>query len=54
MKDWKNAIESLGFSRCCYEKLRHIHCMVFRKVAAVSVPPLDYSDYMYIPQDSHD
>lgn len=32
-RDWRKAIEWIGFSRCRYEKLEHLHCMAFRKVA---------------------
>ena len=55
MKDWKQSIEHIGFQRCCYKKLDHIHCMVFRK----TVHREDYSKLtdlscnMYIPQDTN-
>jgi hypothetical protein len=32
IKSWKKAIESLGFVRWHYIKLKHLHCMAFRKV----------------------
>lgn len=53
MKDWRLAIEHIGFERCSYTKLDHIHCMAFRKTIHRS----DYtcvtnmSTNMYIPQD---
>lgn len=53
MNDWKKAVEHIGFQRCCYEKLDHIHCMAFRKTlhredyGSVT----DMSACMYIPQD---
>ncbi|CAH2095308.1 unnamed protein product [Euphydryas editha] len=31
MKCWRYTLATLGFSRIKYEKLRHMHCMVFRK-----------------------
>lgn len=55
MKDWKEAIEHIGFHRCHYEKQDHIHCIAFRK----TLGRLDYSIlidksvHMYIPQDSN-
>lgn len=35
-RNWKTAIESVGFKRCTYEKLEHLHCMAFRKVLTLS------------------
>lgn len=57
MKDWRRAIEAIGFSRFSYDKLEHVHCMAFRKTsssllvsendaAAAVLGPL-----MHIPQD---
>lgn len=64
MKNWKVAIESLGFRRCKYEKLQHAHCLAFRAVELPSTsahgaasgglgssPPPDYSGFLEIPQD---
>ena len=53
MKDWKEAIESIGFQRCCYEKKDHIHCMAFRKIADIDNYSCleDKSSLLYIPQD---
>lgn len=31
MRSWRYALSRMGFMRIKYEKLRHIHCMVFRK-----------------------
>lgn len=31
MKSWRYTLSKLGFMRIKYEKLRHIHCLVFRK-----------------------
>ena len=31
-RDWRHTIESIGFARCRYEKLQHLHCMAFRKL----------------------
>ncbi|XP_067933761.1 S-adenosylmethionine sensor upstream of mTORC1-like [Watersipora subatra] len=55
MRDWRLAIESIGFQRSCYEKLEHIHCLAFRKTlhredySSIA----DLSHLMYIPQDSN-
>ena len=38
-RDWRKAIESVGFSRCRYEKLQHLHCMAFRKVTTDDSQP---------------
>ena len=53
MKDWKEAIEHIGFQRCSYEKQDHIHCMAFRKTVQREdySSQLDMSTNMYIPQD---
>ncbi|TGZ32771.1 S-adenosylmethionine sensor upstream of mTORC1 isoform X1 [Temnothorax longispinosus] len=31
MRSWRYALSRMGFMRIKYEKLRHIHCLVFRK-----------------------
>lgn len=31
MKSWRYTLSRMGFMRIKYEKLRHIHCLVFRK-----------------------
>ncbi|KYN30315.1 PREDICTED: probable methyltransferase BTM2 homolog [Trachymyrmex cornetzi] len=31
MKSWRYTLSKIGFMRIKYEKLRHIHCLVFRK-----------------------
>ncbi|KAL1456369.1 hypothetical protein WDU94_001102 [Cyamophila willieti] len=31
MKKWKLTLQEIGFKRIKYEKLTHIHCMIFRK-----------------------
>lgn len=55
MKDWKEAIESLGFQRCCYEKKEHLHCMAFRKISELTdscnLSEGGMSKNLYIPQD---
>lgn len=55
MKSWKKALEHLGFKRWRYEKLQHLHCMVFRKVDQVSKPKdkisVELTSLLYIPQD---
>lgn len=37
MKSWRYTLSKLGFMRIKYEKLRHIHCLVFRKCACKDV-----------------
>lgn len=37
MKSWRYALSRLGFMRIKYEKLRHIHCLAFRKCACKDV-----------------
>ena len=58
IKSWKKAIESLGFVRWHYIKLKHLHCMAFRKVQLERETSLLISDItpdmLYIPQDFHD
>jgi hypothetical protein len=58
MKDWRSAIESLGFRRYAYEKQDNMHCIAFRAVEGDAVvedaldPSLDSTArLMYIPQD---
>lgn len=41
MQRWRAAIESLGFRRCKYTKLTHLHCLAFRAVTPEFAPPLD-------------
>lgn len=56
-RDWRHAIESIGFARCCYEKLSHLHCMAFRKLATDSCEPgrPEFIDRaLCIPQDRDD
>ena len=38
-RDWRKTIESVGFARCRYEKLQHLHCMAFRKLATDDCQP---------------
>ncbi|XP_017885623.1 S-adenosylmethionine sensor upstream of mTORC1-like, partial [Ceratina calcarata] len=65
MKSWRYVLSKLGFMRIKYEKLRHIHCVIFRKCVFVDVAirwanlqklpdddPLYANDTsIYIPQD---
>ncbi|CAK9829382.1 S-adenosylmethionine sensor upstream of mTORC1 [Anthophora retusa] len=65
IKSWRYVLSKLGFMRIKYEKLRHMHCMVFRKCvfkyvatrwADLQRPNHDdalYKDVtsIYIPQD---
>lgn len=61
MKNWKIALSNLGFWRIKYEKLTHIHCMVFRKCLFKEIPrnwlhslnnTYNAKDLITIPQDS--
>ncbi|XP_003708487.2 S-adenosylmethionine sensor upstream of TORC1 isoform X1 [Megachile rotundata] len=65
MKSWRYVLSKLGFMRIKYEKLRHMHCVVFRKCIYKDVairwanlqnfPMTDMLYYdsttIYIPQD---
>lgn len=37
MKSWRYALSRIGFMRIKYEKLRHLHCLMFRKCERKSV-----------------
>lgn len=37
MKSWRYVLSKLGFMRIKYEKLRHIHCVIFRKCVFADV-----------------
>lgn len=61
MKNWKISLSSLGFWRIKYEKLTHIHCMVFRKCLLKEISrnwlhslniTHNVEDLITIPQDS--
>ena len=60
MKSWREALEThLGFKRWKYEKLTHLHCMIYRKVKQIrgSASEEDFVPYhslLYIPQDHND
>ncbi|XP_025200980.1 S-adenosylmethionine sensor upstream of mTORC1 [Melanaphis sacchari] len=63
MKNWKISLSNLGFWRIKYEKLTHIHCMVFRKCLLKQIPRNwlhslnivnNIEDLITIPQDSRD
>lgn len=63
MKSWRFALASIGFWRTCYQKLKHLHCMSYRKCIDSQVPKYWLStqqcqksaeDLMYIPQDFHE
>ena len=65
VKSWRYVLSTVGFMRIKYEKLRHVHCMIFRKsvfkqvaVRWVSLQTLPEDDPLYqdstaiyIPQD---
>jgi len=60
MKNWKISLSNLGFWRIKYEKLTHLHCMVFRKCLSNQIPKnwlyslniKNVEDLITIPQDS--
>lgn len=61
MKNWKISLGCLGFWRIKYEKLTHLHCMVFRKCLLQQIPKnwfdsmnnkINAEDLISIPQDS--
>ncbi|EZA60229.1 hypothetical protein DMN91_011214 [Ooceraea biroi] len=68
MKSWRYTLSKLGFMRIRYEKLRHIHCLAFRKCRCKAVATRwadlqcfseDEEKYMsetemFIPQDFQD
>jgi len=55
MKSWKASLEKVGFHRCNYSKLTHLHCMAFRKITreTVGLDQLEEAlwEGLYIPQD---
>lgn len=69
MKKWRLALATIGFWRVSYEKLKHLHCMAFRKCRNTKFPLLwaereavkcglllkmqSPSKLMIIPQDSN-
>lgn len=61
IKNWKISLSNLGFWRIKYEKLTHIHCMIFRKCLLKQIPrkwlytlncTKNVKDLIMIPQDS--
>lgn len=52
IRSWISAITSLGFSKWKYEKLEHIHCIVFRKIQDECSMNDDMADLMFIHQDA--
>ncbi|XP_046665237.1 S-adenosylmethionine sensor upstream of mTORC1 [Homalodisca vitripennis] len=63
MKSWRYALASLGFWRVSYQKLRHLHCMAYRKCVDPQVSRSWFvaqqcqelpETLMCIPQDFHD
>ncbi|XP_030762876.1 S-adenosylmethionine sensor upstream of mTORC1 [Sitophilus oryzae] len=60
IKSWKYVLSQYGFSRVYYDKLPHMHCMVFRKTMLIEIARRwavlnkrihDIYDKLYIPQD---
>jgi hypothetical protein len=58
VKSWQWALEEIGLNRWKYTKLRHLHCMGFRKSRVHDLPPsVDVEELaasVYIPQDLAD
>lgn len=62
MKSWRLALASVGYWRICYKKLKHLHCMIFRKCKNPVIPRHLLAKYMncfpekclYIPQDFYE
>ncbi|XP_048739838.2 S-adenosylmethionine sensor upstream of mTORC1-like isoform X1 [Ostrea edulis] len=52
IRNWTAAITSLGFSKWKYEKLQHIHCIVFRKTKLECSAKDEMADLMVIHQDA--
>lgn len=52
IRSWVSAVSSLGFSKWKYEKLEHIHCIVFRKIQDECIVNDDMADMMIIHQDA--
>lgn len=51
IKSWKTAIEAIGFVRWRYVKLKHLHCLAFRKVDTQDLSSNVTPDMLYIHQD---
>lgn len=59
IKSWQYVLAQHGFIRVKYEKLPHLHCMLFRKAQFVQVASRwagvhknqGFYDHLYIPQD---
>lgn len=50
MKSWRYTLSKLGFMRVKYEKLRHIHCLVFRKCVCKDVA-IRWADLQHFSKD---
>lgn len=50
MKSWRYTLSKLGFMRIKYEKLRHIHCLVFRKCMYKDVA-MRWADLQHFSKD---
>lgn len=38
MKSWRISLASIGFTRVYYEKLKHLHCMAFKRAVVKDLP----------------
>lgn len=63
MKSWRFALAAIGFLRVSYQKLKHLHCMAYRKCVDDQVAKQWFhlqqcqdrvEDLLYIPQDFRD
>ncbi|XP_012287349.1 probable methyltransferase BMT2 homolog [Orussus abietinus] len=50
MKSWRYVLSKLGFMRLKYEKLKHTHCLVFRKTVSKDVA-MRWADLQNFPKD---
>jgi len=50
MKSWRYTLSKLGFMRIKYEKLRHIHCLAFRKCECKDVA-MRWADLQHFSKD---
>lgn len=50
MRSWRYALSKLGFMRIAYEKLRHVHCLAFRKCARKGVATR-WADLQHFSED---
>lgn len=59
INSWRDALAAIGLRRIKYDKLKHAHCMAFRKTCLSSdkgefIDHQQLASKMYIPQDFHE